>query len=169
MKVVGSRSFLFYVGICEVHKAIVDVRSPFKPILSAIEIVKCKICKIAKFLLPMLSCLTINEFTLKTSWSAKEIVEKDSGFYMGSLDVGSLFNNIPFEETINICTESTYNQNHIVEGLNESKFKELLFLAPKKSYFIFNEYLYKQIDCLAMGSSLRLTLANHFLCFSWKK
>ena len=63
MKVVGSRSFLFYVGICEVHKAIVDVCSPFKPILSAIEITT---YKIAKFLLPMLSCLTISEFTLKT-------------------------------------------------------------------------------------------------------
>ena len=88
---------------------------------------------------------------------------------MGSLDVGSLFTNIPFEETINTCTESTYNQNYIVEGLNESKFKELLFLVTKKSYFIFNEFLYKQIDCVAMGSSLRLTLANHFLCFSWKK
>ena len=166
MKVVGSRSFLFYVGICEVHKAIVDVCSPFKPILSAIELTT---CKIAKFLLPTLNCLTINEFTLKTSWCAKEIVQKDSGFDMGSLDVGSLFTNIPFEETINICTESTYNQNYIVEGLNESKFKELLFLVTKKSYFIFNEFLYKQIDCVAMGSSLRLTLANHFLCFSWKK
>ena len=84
---------------------------------------------------------------------------------MGSLDVGSLFTNIPFEETINICTESTYNQNYIVEGLNESKFKELLFLVTKKSYFIFNEFLFKQIDAGAVRSPLRLTLANVFLCF----
>ena len=49
---------------------------------------------------------------------AKEIVEPDSSFYMGSLDVDSLITNIPLEETINICTESIYDQNDSVEGLN---------------------------------------------------
>ena len=42
---------------------------------------------------------------------------------------------------------------------------ELLFLATKESYFIFNEILYKQIDGVAMDSPLGLTLANAFLCF----
>ena len=75
--------------------------------------------KIAKFLEPILSCLTINEFTVKHSFLfGKEIVEQDSSFYMGSLDVDSLFTNIPLEKTINICTESIYNQNDSVEGLN---------------------------------------------------
>ena len=47
--------------------------------------------KIAKFLVPILSCLTINEFTVKDSFSfAKEIVEQDSNFDMGSLDTDSL-------------------------------------------------------------------------------
>ena len=40
------------------------------------------------FLIPILSCLTINEFTVKDSSSlAKETVEQGSSFYMGSLDV----------------------------------------------------------------------------------
>ena len=34
---------------------------------------------------------------------------------MGSLDVDSLFTNIQLEETINICTESIYNQNDSVK------------------------------------------------------
>ena len=42
---------------------------------------------------------------------------------MGGLDVDSL------EETINICTESIYDQNDSIEGLNKSEFKELLSLA----------------------------------------
>ena len=122
--------------------------------------------KIAKFLVPILSCLTINEFTVKDSFSfAKEIVEQDSNFYMGSVDVDSLFTNIPLEEAINICTESIYDQNDSIEGLNKSEFKELLSLATKESYFIFNEILYKQIDGVAMGSPLGPTLANAFLCF----
>ena len=89
--------------------------------------------------------MTINRFTVKDScWFPKEIVEQDSSFYMGSLDVDSLFTNIPLEETINICTESIYYQNGIVEGLNKSEFKELLSLHTKKSYFTFAEFLYKQ-------------------------
>ena len=122
--------------------------------------------KIAKFLVPILSCLTINEFTVKDSFSfAKEIVEQDSNFYMGSLDVDSLFTNISLEETINICTESIYDQNDSIESLNKSEFKELLSLATKESYFIFNEILSKQIDAVAMGAPLGPILANAFLCF----
>ena len=138
IKVVGSRPGVL-CGLCKIHKAIVDVCPPFRPILSAIGT---PTYKIAKFLVPILSCLTINEFTVKDSFSfAKEIVEQDSNFYMGSLDVDSLFTNIPLEETINICTESIYDQNDSIEGLNKSEFKELLSLATKESYFTFNEIL----------------------------
>ena len=84
---------------------------------------------------------------------------------MASLDVDSLFTNIPLDETINICTESIFNESDTVEGLNKSEFKELFSLATKESYFIFNELLYKQ----AMGSPLGPTLANAFLCFYEKK
>ena len=73
---------------------------------------------------------------------------------MGSLDVDSLFTNSPLEETINICTESIYDQNDIVGGLKKSEFKELFSVATKESYFIFNEFLYKQIDCVATLGSL---------------
>ena len=165
-KVVGSRDGVIY-GICKVHKAIVDVCPPFRPILPATGT---PTFEIAKFLVPILSCLTINDFTVKDSFSfAKEIVEQDSNFYMGSLDVDSLFTNIPLEETINICTELICDQNDSIEGLNKSEFKELLSLATKESYFIFNEILYKQIDGVAMGSPLGPTLANAFLCFYEKK
>ena len=88
---------------------------------------------------------------------------------MGSLDVDSRFTNIPHEETINISTESIYDQNDGVEGLNKSEFMELLFLATRESYFIFNEILYKQIDGVAMCLPLGQTLANAFLCFYEKK
>ena len=72
----------------------------------------------------MLSCLTINEFTVKASFSfAKETVEQDSRFFTGSLDVDSLFTNVTLEKTINICTESIYDQNNSIEGLNKSEFK----------------------------------------------
>ena len=94
--------------------------------------------------MPILSCLTIKEFAVNESFSfAKEIVEQDSSFYMDNLDVNSLFTNIPLEETINICKDLMHDQNDIVESLNTSEFKELLSLATKGSYFVFNIFLYK--------------------------
>ena len=162
IKAVGSRPGVLY-GLCKVHKELLMFVTPFRPILSAIGT---STYKIAKFLVPILSCLTINEFTVKDSFSfAKEIVEQDSNFYMGSLDVDSLFTNISLEETINICTESIYDQNDSIESLNKSEFKKLLSLATKESYFIFNEILSKQIDAVAMGAPLGPILANAFLCF----
>ena len=66
--------------------------------------------KLAKFLVPKLSSVTFNEFTVKDSFAfAEEIVHQDSKLSMGSLDVDSLFTNIPLEETINICTNLLYN------------------------------------------------------------
>ena len=84
---------------------------------------------------------------------------------MGSLDVDSLFTNIPLEETINICTNLLYNNEDVIEGINKSEFKNLLSLATQESYFIFNDVLYKQKDGVAMGSPLGPTMANVFLSF----
>ena len=82
---------------------------------------------------------------------------------MGSLGVDSLFTNIPLEETIDICANTLFENTEKVEGLSKIEFKELLFLATKESYFIFNGKLYKQVDGVAMSSPLGPTLANAFL------
>ena len=48
------------------------------------------------FLVPILKSLTSNDYTVKNSCAfAEEIVEQDSEFFIGSLDVDSLFTNIP--------------------------------------------------------------------------
>ena len=96
---------------------------------------------------------------------AEEIVHLDSKLLIGSLDVDSLFTNIPLEETINICTNLLYNNEDVIEGINKSEFKNLLSLATQESYFIFNDVLYKQKDGVAMGSPLGPTMANVFLSF----
>ena len=74
-----------------------------------------------------------------------------------------LFTNIPLGETIDICTNTLFENMEKVEGLSKIEFKELLSLATKESYFIFNGQLYKQVDGVAMGSPLGPTLANAFL------
>ena len=52
-------------------------------------------------------------------------------FFMRSLDVDSLFNNIPREETIDICT-NTLSENTEKVGFSKIEFKELLYFI----YFI---------------------------------
>ena len=79
-------------GLCKVHKDIIDNFPPFRPILSTINT---PTYKLAKFLVPISKSLTSNEYVVKDSFDfAEEIVEQDSGFFMGSLDVDSLFINI---------------------------------------------------------------------------
>ena len=96
---------------------------------------------------------------------AKEIVEQHSSLVMFSLDVDSLFPNIPLDETINVCTNIVYSERDVIQGINKEEFRSLLSLTTKESYFIFNESLYKQKDGVAVGSELGPTLANACLWF----
>ena len=63
--------------------------------------------KLANVLAPFLNPLNSNEYTVMVSFAYdEERVKQDSEvFFMGSLDVHSLFNKILLEETINICTK----------------------------------------------------------------
>ena len=151
IKAIGSRSGILY-GLCKEHKAIIDVCPPFSPILSVIGTPS---YKLAKFLVPRLSSITFNEFTVKDSFGfAEEIVHQDGKLFIGSLDVDSLFTNIPLKETINICTKLLYKNVDVIEGINKSEFENLLSLATQESYFMFNDIFYKQKDGVAMGSPL---------------
>ena len=85
-------------GLCKVQKAVVDVCPPVRPIFSAIGT---PTYKLAKYLVPKLASITANEFSVKDSFCfAEEIINQNSNFIMGSLNVDSLFTNIPLEETI---------------------------------------------------------------------
>ena len=87
---------------------------------------------------------------------------------MGSLDVDSFFTNIPLDETIDICINQLFDNTDTVEGFTKSELKQLLCLTTEESYFVFNGLLYKQIDGVAMGSPLGLSLVNAFLLYHEK-
>ena len=162
VKPVGTRPGIMY-GNCKVHKQQVDGCPTFRTILSAL---KTPTYNLAKFLVPILYPLIKNEYTVKDSFQfAEEICEQDPTLTMDSLDVDSLFTNIPLNETIDICINQLFENTDTVEGFKKSDLKQLLCLATKESYFIFNGLLYKQIDGVAMGSPLGPFLANAFLSY----
>ena len=78
------------------------------------------------------------------------------------LDVDSLFTNIPQDETIDICSDSMCNDNENTTKIPKEVFHNLVNAATKESFFMFNKF-YKQIDVVAMGSTLNPALANIFM------
>ena len=158
---VGTTPGIVY-GNPKVHKTVVNNTPKFRPILSAVNT---PTNSLAKFLNPILSPLTTNEFTVKNSFDfAEEVVNYDHNLYMASLDVESLFTNIPLEETIKNCVNDLFSNNFYSGKLSRKDLNELLKLATTESSFIFDNKLYKQIDGVAMGSPLGPTLATAFLC-----
>ena len=91
---------------------------------------------------------------------------------MASLDVDSIFTNVPLDETIKICIDELFKSEMTVSGLNQKEMFEMLSLTLKESIILFDNKYYSQIDGVAMGSPLGPTLANIFLCYhesNWLK
>ena len=158
---VGTTPGILY-GNPKVHKTVVNNTPKFRSILLAINT---PTYLLAKYLNPILSPLTTNEFTWKNSFDfAEEVVNCDHNLFIANLDVESLFTNIPLEETIKNCINDLLSNNFYSGKLSRKDLYDLLKIATPESSFIFDNKLYKQIDGVAMGSPLGSTLANASLC-----
>ena len=83
---------------------------------------------------------------------------------MTSLDVDTLFTNIPLNETIDICIDNLRSGNKNPSDTLEHDCRNLLKVATKESFFTFNNKYYKQVDGAAMRFPLNQALANIFIC-----
>ena len=79
-----------------------------------------------------------------------------------SLDVKSLYTNVPLKEAIKIALQKLYSQESPPE-IQRATMKRLLNMAISKVYFKCNDSWYVQVDGLAMGASLAVILANLWL------
>ena len=153
----GSSYGILY-GLPKIHKPNV----PLRPILSSYSTPN---YKLAKFLVPLLEPYSHNRYTVKNSQEFKEkIIIQDSDLYMVSLDIESLFTNIPVEETINIILDKIFiEEDFLFHTFNRTNFKQLLELAVQDTAFVFNGIAYIQAEGMAMGSPLGPTFANIFM------
>ena len=102
---VGCRPGILY-GQGKVQKPVINNCPSFRPIPGAINTPS---YKSAKFLVPILSPLAINKYTVKDSFAfAKEITKTDFNYVMASLDVESLFTDMPLEGTIENCVNDFF-------------------------------------------------------------
>ena len=119
------------------HRPLINGLPLFRPIFSAIGTLT---YELAKFLVPLLSDITQNEFTVKDSFTfVDEILTQNSDLYMASLDVDALCTNIPLDETIDICVKKLFKTSDtLVKGISKNDFCDLLNLAAEESTsFIF--------------------------------
>ena len=84
---------------------------------------------------------------------------------MASFDVKSFFTNIHLQETIELCVDLLFNDKPNIDGFTKNDFRELLTIPMSESLVLFNSEYYKQIDGVAIGSSLGPTFANIFLIY----
>ena len=93
---------------------------------------------------------------------AREILEKteiDSDESIISLDVKSMYTNVPLREAAEIALRRIFEQVNPPETSRKNT-KKLLNLAVSKAHFKCNGLWYVQKDGLAMGASLAVKLAN---------
>ena len=101
----GSRPGILF-GTVKVHKPVINNCRKFRPILSTIGT---PTYKLAKLLVPILSPLTSNEFSVHDSFSfAHKVSSFCPDHFMASLDIESFFTNIPLNEVIDICIDDFF-------------------------------------------------------------
>ncbi|XP_069983746.1 uncharacterized protein [Penaeus vannamei] len=155
----GSQPGRLY-GLPKVHKPNI----PLRPIISSIGTFN---YNTAKFLVPIISPLTTNQYTIENSTAfANEIIYLDleQPSTMASFDVESLFTNVPLLETTEIIVDNIQTTHLNKFGLTKDSFKKLLNIAAHHSVFSYNDDIYMQTDGVAMGSPLGPSYANAFLC-----
>ena len=162
--VTGSGPGILY-GLPKIHKPDFCSKFQFRPIFAAYNTPS---FKIAKYLVPLLSPLTKNEYTVDNSTQfADEItnIPDADQYFMASFDIESLFSNIPLNETIDICIRTLFSNSETFMNFTKSLFKELLSLAVKSTFFAFNGLYYEQSEGLGMGLPLGPTFSNIFMCY----
>ncbi|KAI4476142.1 hypothetical protein M0804_013832 [Polistes exclamans] len=129
--------------------------------------------KIAKFL-HLLLTRTISSkfvFSIKNSFEFAEFIrgtKLPEGYILVSLDVISLFTNIPKELVIKII-EDNWDELSKYITVHKKTLIELIQFCFESSYFRFNGVFYQQLDGSSMGNPASPVLANIVMNYILKK
>lgn len=161
-KLIGHYEPAYIYGNPKIHKSMSN--PPLRPIISQIGTPSYEIAKqinsiIIKYLPKKYMIESTFEFLSMLKGNSPDGV-------LASLDVESLFTNVPVTETINIIIENVYKNEHLrPPSIPEKTMKEILSICTTKSPFRgIDGDLYLQTDGVMMGSPLGCTFANFYMC-----
>ena len=159
-KITGEYKPGYAYGNVKTHKN----NCPLRPIISQIPTPNYKIAKtLNKIITPYIPAV----HCLKSSQDFFDLISnKTPNGIIASLDVESLFTNVPVLDTIDLITENIYNHptlpplkipRNILKNMLISCTTEVPFRGPDGN-------LYVQTDGVAMGSPLGVLFANFYMC-----
>ena len=158
-KIIGDFKPGYLYGNVKTHKE----GNPLRPIISQIPT---PTYNLAKRLNQIISPYIPNQFCLKSSADFIDLLQtnKQEGI-IASLDVESLFTNVPINDTIKIILHEVYNHDHLLPPkIPPYILGEFLKLCTKEAPFKCPRgKLYVQIEGVAMGSPLGPTFANFYM------
>ncbi|XP_050735514.1 uncharacterized protein LOC127007814 [Eriocheir sinensis] len=158
-KVSGEYGMGYCYGTVKTHKP----GNKLRPIISQIPT---PTYNIAKKLCKILTPYVPTTYSLNSATDFLDILKSNnSRGIIASLDVESLFTNVPVERTINYIAQRVYHDDSTppldipeaaLRGLLQCCTKEAPFTCPRGQ-------IYQQIDGVAMGSPLGVLLSNFFM------
>ena len=158
-KIVGDYKPGYIYGNVKTHKA----NNPLRPIISQIPT---PTYNLAKSLNKIISPYIPKEYMLTSSNDFIDLLHSSPrNGIVASLDVESLFTNVPIDSTIQIILHHTYNHPSILPPkIPPEILKQLLEVCTKEAPFRSpDNKLYLQIEGVAMGSPLGPTFANFYM------
>ena len=158
-KIIGDFRPGYVYGNIKTHKE----NNPLRPIISQIPT---PTYNLAKQVNHIISPYIPSQYSLKSSNDFIDLLqEHENEGIIASLDVESLFTNVPIDPTIEIILEHVYNHPNIPPPkIPKVILKQFLELCTKEAPFKCPQgKLYLQIEGVAMGSPLGPTFANYYM------
>ena len=159
LKIKGDFEPGYIYGNIKTHKA----RNPLRPIISQIPT---PTYALAKHLNRILTPYIPDEHRVKSSAAFLQIIKDSSAEgAIASLDVESLFTNVPVAETIDLICDRVYRDDTTPTlAVPENALRRLLQLCTMSAPFVTHRGdLYTQVDGVAMGSPLGVLFADFYM------
>ena len=158
--IVGTYSPGYMYGNVKTHKT----NNPLRPIISQVTTPTYKVAKrINEIITPYIP----SKYSLKSTDEFIDIIHSISPEgTLASLDVESLFTNVPVEDTIEIICNNVYSHEtiappNIPKGILSQLLRACTMEVPFRSP---DGKMYYQIQGVGMGSPLGPTFANFYMC-----
>ena len=158
-KITGEYAPGYFYGNPKTHKD----NYPLRPIISQIPL---PTYQLAKHLNKVLSAYVPGTYSLRSSDEFIDLLrEKEKRGLLASLDVCSLFTNVPVERTIDILMEYAFRNSELAPPeIPEHTMRAMLRLCTTKAPFRSPDgNLFYQTDGIAMGSPLGVLFAQAFM------